>query len=216
MAKTIGQIINWVDTCVANKIASSDKIVFLSDLLGDGEFKLYNTELITNSTKTSTSSYLYNLPSGVRVQDLFYVGISGTTYNSTDVLGSTTIFTEYKYAGIRDSRGGSVYWNESSQIAIPRATTDVYHMKYVYRPHYGAYTNSSDSTTIIAADTPLINWLQHKLSARVCKASPFPRLDLANNYELDAMNAMSEAKINYFKQRRKTSKVNIGYKDWWV
>jgi hypothetical protein len=216
MAKTITQILSYVDTKLPNKLATSDKIVLLSDILGDGDFKEYDTTLVYQSTYTSTgSSNTYNLPSGVKIKDIYWLGITNSTYNSTNLLSSTTLWNEYKYAGIEDVKEGNRYYSYTSQISLSPPPTDVYHLRIIHKPHYGPYTASSDSTTVIAADNPLIKYAQFKLCAEVCKHGSFPRIDLGNNFEMSAREALEEAQLHFYNSRRAESKRNISWKRWW-
>jgi hypothetical protein len=215
MGKTIAEILSWVDEVVPNKLNSTTKQIFISDLIGDGDFSKYNTKKTWWDTQTVADQAEYNLPSGVEITDISYVGISPTTYNSTDVTGSTTIYTEHKFKGMTEEKE-TAYTEYTTQLVIYPTPDDAYHMRIIYKPMYrGSYNASTDTTTLIDADKPLIDWLQNKVAAKVCKSMAFPRIDLGNNYELEAETKLSNAKINYFKKKRATSKTNISYKSWW-
>lgn len=213
MRKTLTQIIGWADAIIPNKVATTDKYVLLSDLLGEGDFKKYNSFENTYEFQVTTSAAEYDLPAGVQVTDITYVGVTATTYNTTNLLKSTTPFTEYRYVG-RDDEGMG-YTNYTSQLAFVPKLTGSYHCRIKYKPIYGPYTATSDSTTIIVADNSLINYLQYKLAARICQSMAFPRIDLANNFEISAETELSNAKTEYFRKKRYTSKLNLSYKRWW-
>lgn len=215
MGKTIGDIITYVDSVIPNKITEATKIIFLSDLLGEGDFRKFNPEIVQYDTYTVADQSEYDLPASIKVKDLLYLGVSPTTYNSTDVVGSTTLFQIYKYYGQEDSQIGQRYTNYTSQLSLIPTPDDSYHMRMKYRPFYGAYSASSDSTTIIEADNNLINYLQNKVAARICKSMAFPRIDMGNNYEIDAEMNLNNARLNYYKTRRAESNRNISYKRWW-
>jgi hypothetical protein len=218
MGKAISEIIGWVNEVVPNKVNSTTMQVFLKELLGVGsEVYKFNTELTLNSTKTVANQNEYDLPSGVRVEDIEWLGVSNTTYNSTDVLGTTTPFNEYKYYGLEDEIQGCRYTNFTSQLSITPTPDDAYHMRIIYRPSYAALgVASSDSTTILNLDNPLIEYLQNKLAARVCKSGSFPRIDLGNNYEMEAESKLATARMQYYKIKHvKQSKRNISWKRWW-
>ncbi len=216
MAKTITQILAYVDSKVPNRIATSDKIVLLSDILGDGQFKEYDPTLLYSSTYTSTgSSNTYNLPSGVRLEDVYWLGVTNSTYNSTNLLSSTTLWNEYKFAGIEDTLEGLRYYAYTTQYSLSPPPTDVYHLRVMYTPHYGPYNASSDSTTVIDVPNPLIQYAQYKLCAEICKHGSYPRVDLGNNYELSAVEALNEAAFFFHKSRHGNSKRNISWKRWW-
>ena len=61
-----------------------------------------------------------------------------------------------------------------------------------------------------------MEYLQNKLAARVCKSGSFPRVDLANNYEIDAEFKLGIARTHYHNTKfKKQAKRNISYKRWW-
>lgn len=215
MPKSIAEILAWVDEIVPNKVNSTTKQIFVREMLGPGsEIYKFNTELTYLTTSTVQNQNEYNLPSGVQVHDIVWMGVSNTTHNSTDVLGTTTAFTEYKYYGLEDSKVGSRYTNFSTQLSISPTPDSAYHMKIIYKPSY--YTSSSDSTTVLNVSNPLLEYIQNKLAARVCKCGSFPRVDLANNYERDAQEKLDVAKTYYFSNRHRWySKRNTSWKRWW-
>jgi len=213
MGKTLESIIAWADETIPNKVSSTAKITLLSDLLGDGSFRNFNTYENEYTFYVSSHTAEYDLPSGIRVSDLTYVGITATTYNTTNVLASTTPFTEYKFQGLHDE--GTGYREYTTKLAITPKPMGKYHAKLRYRPYYGPYTASSDTTTIVKADNSLINFLQYKLAARICQSMAFPRIDLANNFEMSAEYELSNAKCDYFKRQRALAKKPMSYKRWW-
>jgi hypothetical protein len=215
MQKTMTEMLAWVDEVVPNRIPTTSKLRYIAENLGDSEFTKFNSAKTWYDTQTVANQSDYNLPAGVRITDIIYVGISNTTYNSTDIVGSSTPFNEHKYTGLRDDSYPS-YTDYTTKLTLKPAPDDAYHMRVIYTPQYrdlGAA--SSDSTTIIEADTPLMNWLQCKVAARVCKSMAFPRIDLGNNYEIDAETYLGNARLNWYKRKRRESKVNIGWRDWW-
>jgi hypothetical protein len=216
-SKTITQILDYVNSKVPNGVSTSDKIVYLSDIVNGYDFEKYNTEHTTWSTGTSSNCATYTLPTNVLIGDIRWFGISETTYNSTDVIGTTTPFTEYKYAGLREGAKTNCYtdFNSPNVVAIRPIPDTRYHMKVIHKSKHSQYSASSDSTSVITAPIPLITYAQYKLSAEICKSMAFPRIDMANNYEIDAAEALARAKMLHAQYMRSMSKVNISYKDWW-
>jgi len=213
MGKTLDSIIAWADEIIPNKVSSTAKIMLLSDLLGDGDFRKYNDHEESYHFYVSTHIADYDMPSRIKISDLTYVGVSATTYNTTNVIGSTTPFTEYRYVGRKDS--GIGYTEYTTKLAFVPKPAGKYHAILKYKPYYGPYTASSDTTTIVNANNNLINYLQYKLAARICQSMAFPRIDLANNFELSAESELMNAKIQYHRYKRATSKHNLSYKRWW-
>lgn len=219
--KTITDILGWVDARIPNPLATTNKMIYLSDLISDGEFREFNSRLQIWDTGTATTGYTYSLPAGVSIKDIRWVGISPTTYNSTNVISTTTPFTEYKYIGLRDPSGPGYFddaqysSNNVNMMGITPRTTNSFHLRVIYKPYQGPFNASTDTTTIINCDDQLTKYLQYKLAAEVCRSLAFPRIDMANNYELEAVQALGSARVNYYNTRRRTSKLNISYKDWW-
>lgn len=215
MSKSVADIIAWVDEKVPNKVESTSKVIFLKELLGHGsEAYKFNTEVEWYDTATAADTNEYNLPSGVKVQDIVWIGVSNTTYNSTDVLGTTTPFTEYKFYGLEDSKIGSRYTEYTTQLSISPTPDDAYHMRILYKPNYA--NTSSNTTTILNMSGPLIEYLQNKVAASVCKSGSFPRIDLGNNYERDAETKLDTARTHYYNLKfRRQPKRNISWKRWW-
>jgi hypothetical protein len=76
-------------------------------------------------------------------------------------------------------------------------------------------TSTSDSTTLLKVDDLLINYIQNKLAAKVCRSGSFPRIDLGNNYEMEAIESLNRAKLNKKQLETRTAKFKRSYKDWW-
>ena len=215
MGKTLQAIINWVDEVVPNAMETTTKQVFLSDLLGEGDFKNFNTARTYLDTYTVADQSDYDLPTGIKVDDIIRAYVSPTTYNSTDVVGSTTLFEKYTLLGI-DSEKSPGFVEYTTQIHLIPTPDDSYHMRLIYKPVYrGNLADTTSLATEILAQKPLIDWLQNKLAARVCKSLAFPRIDLGNNYELEAEEKLSAARLEYYQDRRKRCANKIGWKDWW-
>lgn len=214
MAKTVAQITAWVDTMIPNAMDSTTKYILLEDIFDD--VKRYNIEyVVSDTTPTVANQSIYSLPTGVHWRDLVYVGVSNTTFNSTNVMGSTTLFTEHKYRTLRQNDVG-LSWieNSSSSIILSGIPGNAYHMRFRYLPSLTA-NSSSDSTTIVPANDEIIDYIQNKLAAMVAKSGAFPRVDLANNYEMEAQDAKSKVMIESAKFRWNRNKDSISYKEWW-
>lgn len=214
MAKTVGQIINFVDQMIPNSVDSTTKMIFIEDIWKD--IKEYNTEyVISDTTPTASSQANYSLPTGVHWKDLIWVGISPTTFNTTNVVGSTTPFVEYLYKSKRNLELGMQWWeNTSTSIRLASIPDDAYHMQYRYLPSL-VCNASTDSTTVIPGNDYMADYTQNKLAAQIAKFGAFPRIDLANNYELEAQEKLTKIKIESKKLKWARMGYSISYKEWW-
>lgn len=214
MPKTISQIINYVDETVPNAIASTTKQLIIADIWK--ELKEYNSEyVVSDTTPTASSQKVYSLPTGVAWKDLIYVGVSATTYASTTLPLSTTPFTEYRYkAEDNEEIGNQWYEYTSSSICIIAVPDNAYYMRFKYVPSL-VMAASSDLTVPLLCSINMVYYIQHKLSSIVARSGAFPRIDLANNYELDAMESLSKIKIDAKKLRWSRLKSATSYKAWW-
>lgn len=214
MAKTVGNIIGWVDAMLPNSVDSTTKMIFIEDIWKD--IKKYNTEyVVSDTTPTASSQATYSLPSGVTWNDLIYVGVSGTTFNSSNIVASTTPFTEYLYRTKRNEEGASQWWEyTSTSIRLSAIPSNACHMQFRYLPSL-VCNASSDSTTVVPANDDMVNYIQNKLAGQIAKYGSFPRIDLANNYELDAQEALIKVKITSKKMKWRQLGYSVSYKEWW-
>jgi hypothetical protein len=220
MPKTVGEILDICNEIVPNRVNTTTKVKFLNDILAIA--KKYNTEITTlYTTGTMASTAVYSLPSYVGINDILYVGISGSTFNTTTIAAhSTTIYLEYKLMGQDDPEVGLRYkeWSSSSIQIIPMPD-DEYYMVLKYKAPLGPYSSTADPTTdatqTINVNDFLTNYIQDKLCSKIAKTMAFPRLDLANNYELDAMDNLNQAIAYYYRLAQTRQKRRISYKRWW-
>jgi hypothetical protein len=216
--KSIAEIVAYVNSMLPNNVATTDKYSYIAEIARD--VRKYNLNYDTWDTNTSTASNIYALPSShLTYRDIQWIGVSNTTYDAA-ISQSTCPFsdyTQYKYKGM-DEQQESQRWIEmgSSQILLyGLSTADKYWIKAKYTPHLKFGLASSDSTTILNINEKIENYIQQKLAARICKSGAFPRIDLGNNYELEALELYNEIKQDYFDLERRKASLKIGYKDWW-
>jgi hypothetical protein len=90
MPKTISQVLGFVDQMIPNAVDTTTKMIFIEDIFKD--IREYNTEyVVSDTTPTASSQATYSLPTGIRWKDLIFVGISPTTFNTSNVVASTYI-----------------------------------------------------------------------------------------------------------------------------
>jgi hypothetical protein len=219
--KTVKSVIDWIDARIPNPLTLANKLIYLNDIVSDGDFRTYNTKFEILDTQTYSSNYRIALPAGVTVKDLFYVGLTSLAYSTDNVMGTTTPFTEYKYLGLRDPSRPGYFQDQINStdnvhnIGIYPAPDNAYHIRLIHKPYQSGFTSDNYTTNILRCDDQLVKYAQYKLGADVLRSLAFPRIDLANNYELEAMQALGSAKINYHNHMSKISKRQLGYKDWW-
>jgi len=214
MSKTVGQVINFVDQMVPNAVDSTTKMIFIEDIWKD--IREYNTEYVSSDTTPTASSQAdYSLPTGISYRDLIYVGVSPTTFNTSNVVGTTTPFVEYLYKNSKDTETGMQWWEKTStSIRINGIPDDAYHMRFLYLP--GLICNAStDSTTYLPGNDSMADYVQNKLASQIAKFGAFPRVDLANNYEMEAADKLTKVKIESKKMKWGRRNTKISYKEWW-
>jgi hypothetical protein len=214
MPKTVGQIINFVDQMIPNAVDSTTKMIFIEDIWKD--IKEYNTEYVTSDTTPTASTQAdYSLPTGVSWRDLIGVCVSATTFNTTNVVGTTTPFVEYLYKNSKNAESGMQWWeNSSSSIRIMGIPDDAYHMRFLYLPSL-VCNASTDSTTLLPGNSYMDDYVQNKLASQIAKFGAFPRVDLANNYEMEAEDKLTRVKIESKKMKWKRRSFKMSYKEWW-
>lgn len=216
--KTVGDIVSYVDRVVPNALATTDKMGFLLDIARN--IREYNLNYETYDTNTSTNVNIYTVPSShLSYRDIIWLGVSNSTYDVAISQSTCPIsdYTEFKYKG-KDEDTGSNQWLEhgSSAVYIYGLSTQNKHwLKYRCVPHLEFGLNSSDSTTIVNVDNVLTDYIQNKLAAKVCRSGAFPRVDLSNNYELEAQELLSKVRLNKRILDTKRNPLKIGYRDWW-
>lgn len=213
MSKTVGQIINFVDQMLPNVVDTTTKMIFIEDIFKS--IKEYNINYVRCTTSyTSSTTPIISLPTGVDWKDLIYVGLSPTTYNSTNVVGATTPFEEYTYRPDKNVDMGMNWWEYTSSSIVLSKPDDAYHIDLKYLPSL-ICSASSDSTTLIPANDEIVDYIQNKLASQVAKFGSFPRIDLANNYEMEAQDLLNKVKIESKKFKWRRRNTGISYKEWW-
>lgn len=217
--KTVGDYINSVNLAVPNNIATTDKLVFLLDICR--EIKDFNSYYETWDTNTSTSASFYNFPSSdINFRDVQWIGVSNSTYDVA-ISPSTMPYSDYTelvYKGLDESVTGN-QWVESGTTGVilyGLSTENKHRLRYKCTPAltFGVAT-SSDSTTLLKTDDLLTSYIQNKLTAKVCKSGAFPRVELANNYEMEAQELYNKARLYKLQLQTRTAKFKRSYKDWW-
>lgn len=217
--KTVADFINYVNTVVPNAVATSDKYVYLAEICRD--IKDLNTYYDTWDTNTSTSASFYNLPSSdIGYQDIKWLGVSNSTYDVA-INPSTkpySDYTEYTYKGL-DESDVTGKWIESGTTGLciyGLSTENKHWLRYKCVPPLTFCTTSTtDSTTLLRVDDTLTSYIQNKLAAKICRSGPFPRIELGNNYEMEAQELISTVKTRKKQLETKTAKFKYSYKGWW-
>jgi hypothetical protein len=124
---------------------------------------------------------------------------------------------EYQLGGYNQRNEGSKYFRATTQgssaerIGISPIPSDVVY----YKVSYWDYPNTSNGTTTIVKNDYMVKYLQSKLLSRMCKVGQYPRIDMANNYEVEAMEALSILKREREEVENTMTPNRISYKDWW-
>lgn len=216
MPKSVDSIVAYCNEILPNRLQTTTIVTFLDEAFKT--IRHYTPDTTNWTTQTVSSQAQYTLPNNINVRDILQFHISNTTYNSTTVVSSTLCWDEYNFVGYRDYYKARSYrratTNNSTtyaeRIVINPIPTDVIYIKVL---HWD-YPVTSDSTTIIKNDF-MVDYLQSKTLAKIAKTGHHPRIDLANNYELDAEEALMKLKRERSHVENELAPRHLSYKEWW-
>jgi len=214
MNKSISSIISYVNEVLPNAVQSTTLNTFIDEIVRT--VKHYTPNIAVWSTQTVADQQAYTLPDHINVRDIISMHISNTTYNATTLVTSTLDWNPYRFVGYEDREKGLAYFrattvgSSAERICLSPIPDDVVYMKTMY---WGS-PQTSESTDIIKNDY-MVDYIQNKLLAMIAKTGTYPRIDLANNYELEAMQNLTRLKLERKKVERELKERFKGYKDWW-
>lgn len=211
MAKTLKQVMDYIDTMIPNSLDSTTKIGFVND--AQSKYWQYLTrEAYDNSLETEANVALYTFPTGITFPQVTSIYVS----DSTETPSSTHNYTQYRLKGTEDSAVGNQYYDGLDEdfglYPVPDEDGKPILIRYQETPTI--FETTAESTTYFKYDDDYVNLIKYKACASVAKAGRFPNAELANNYERDAMESWKNIKLKYEKENVKTPKHKWGYKDW--
>lgn len=217
MPKIITDMIAYINEFLPNRANSSTINTFIDDEAK--RIRRFIPDILDHSTQTVADQQTYNLPNNIRISDIISMYMSATTYNATTLVTSTLDWRKYKFAGYEDRYMGEIYFKattenssvNSDRICISPIPDDVVYFKI----SHWAYPNTSNGTTTIINNDTLVAYLENKVMAKISRMGNHPRIDLSNNFELEAESYLRVLKRERENKELALSSKRIGYKDWW-
>lgn len=215
MSETIQQFKDYINELLPNRINSTTITILVNNEMRKIWHQMTSTEFYDSLT-TISGQVFYSLPSDCDFEMIAENGIM--LGDSTNAVSSTTVFTNYSYSGADEELEGYKYFEGLGQTfgiyPAPTSDTDGYpiRIKYQKRPTLFA---STDSSVQFPLDQDYIDFIRFKVMSRICKSGNSPDIELANNYEADAMEIERKLKLKRARDRSKTPRKRWSYKmDW--
>jgi len=216
MPKTITEISDYINEMLPNRVNSTTLVTFIDD-----EFKLirhFTPDYNVWSTETAANTQNYTLPNNIKADDVISFHVSGTTYNAAAVVTSTLDWNKYDFVGYEDRHKGGSYFKASTGtanyadiICLNPIPTDITYLKALYWD----YPQTSNGSTTIISNDYVVAYLTNKVLSKVARVGNHPRIDLSNNYEIEAGDILNDLKREREKVVARLSPTRKGYKDWW-
>lgn len=215
MSKTVAGMISYIDEVLPNAVSSDLKVTYIDESFKN--VRRFTPDIVDWTTQTVADQQEYDLPNNINVDDIISLYICETTYNTTTVVGSTMEWLKYKFAGREDRMKGNIYYRGTTEaaaaerIGLSPLPDDVV---YIRAQHWDYPQTSNGSTTIIKNDY-MIEYIQNKVLAKVARTGAYPRVDLSNNYEIEAQFSYNNLMREHTRVRKGLQEKRIGYRDWW-
>ena len=211
MAKTLQQVLDFIDTFLPNPLTTQNKI----DLINDEIATLWKDMTSTSyySFDTIAEQSLYTMPNDMNFEMIIEAGLMIS--NSTKAVSSTTVFNDYKYYGPSEEfRGNAFYDALDGVLGVYPIPDAIYPARIRYQPRATVYA-SSDTALTLDLSQDYIKLIQYKTMAMVAKAGNAPDIDLANNWTMDAEQVERDMKMDAAKKKRKMSRERISFREGW-
>lgn len=213
MSKTLGQVLSYINELLPNKMNSTT----ITGLLNSEMLKIFRdmtSTALSTTLVTGSSQALYDLPSNCDFSLITENGISVATS------AGSTFFNIYNYAGadeVNEALEGYRYYEGINRTfgiyPIPLSSGLTIAIKYQKRPDLFGFA-STDSTTIVPLDQDYVELLELRTMAKIAKSGNSPDIELANNFDADALEMRRELKFKRANERMKTPRKRFSYKDW--
>lgn len=212
MAETLGSILSYIDEVLPNNINSTTKINFINDEIKEFWPYMTSTKLYEFATSSGTAEYV--LPTtNTKIEHIVEYGL--TIQTDTNAVTSTTIWGTYSYIGQNEVLEGNRFYDAlNNKFGIYPVPDNGYTARIRYREYPTILSSSSDSTTVLNLNNDYIKLIKYKALARVAKTGKFPRVDLANNYEMDAKEVERKLKLEAAKNKSRSPRTRWSYQDW--
>ena len=204
----------------ANSFSHTAKIGWMNDI----QRKIHKFVSIPGVQEfVASSSYIYALSTNLRFDKIDRVLVGDSTAIAD--ISSTTIWTEYKYAGPNDELTGNQYYrpdrdvynttSPSSFIGLYYDSTVARVCRIYYQKIPATITATSDDTTSLPEiDEEYQDIYKHGVKEIVAKAGDYPDIEMANNFHADYLEEERRIKKDYFKRKERTPKRQWDWRDW--
>jgi hypothetical protein len=213
MAESLSDVLSYINNILPNGISTENKVIIINDILKNDWKHFTSTAYYTFNT--SSSQVYYNLPTNCKVYQIVENGVGVSA--STQAVSSTTVYEPYHFIGQDEAVDGNVFFEcstSSTQIGIYPTPDDVYPARIKYQ-EYPTLFSSTATTTLFNIDQDFMNYVRNKAMSVVAKSGKFPRIDLANNDEMDAKEILRKFKLRKKQENIKTSRYRISYQEGW-
>lgn len=218
---TIQTILNDIDVRLPHSFTFAQVSVWANDI----QKKVYKYCGITKTDDiTVSSSMAYDMATDCRIDNISAVLVSDAT--ATTAITSTSVWEEYKYAGIDDILSNNQFYSPitehfqssvgfSSQVCLYPESTVIRAARVYYTGIPASIgVSSSDSTTLVGLDDEYEEVLKAGLMERIAKSGNNPDVELGNNYGVEYKTELRRAKFDYYGRKQKTPKTKWGSAEW--
>lgn len=213
MAETVAEFISLLNEMYPNSVNSST----IYTLINNEKRKYWDI-------LSSTGTYLFNLSSGVQDYTLptncefTKIKENGlSVFNTTSTAyTSTNTFENYHYVGQDEEVTGNVFFENytTSKLSINPIPTNGFLARLTYQKRPDIYA-TSDSTSIWDLDQDYIDLIRYKVISRIAKMGHSPDVEIANNYEMDAMELERKIRMKQANYKVKTTRKRTSYREGW-
>lgn len=214
MAESLNDVLNYINSLLSNGISTENKVTIINDILKN-DWKHF-TSTAYHTFNTASSQVYYDMPTNCKVYHIVENGV-GVCATASTAATSTTIYEPYHFIGQDETQESNVFFEcstSTTQIGIYPTPNDVYPARIKYQV-YPTLMTSTATTTVFNVDDDFINYVKNKAMSVVAKSGKFPRVDLANNYEMDAKEILRKVKLRKKQEKTKTSRYRISYQGGW-
>lgn len=208
---TLGEVLDYIDTVLPNSLTTATKVIFINDEIKElwrdmSPYEIYEFDTVENQT-------FYDLPTNTKFDQIYEDGLKIAT--TTGSVNEDTLYNTYSFCASEDELTGYRFFDGlESNFGIYPEPDSIYDakLKIIQYPTLYAVT---DTSKVIGLDRDYIKLLKLKVLSRVAKSGTFPRVDLANNYYMDAVEL--EKKMKYYSkyQKHKDKRHSASYKEGW-
>jgi len=205
---TLTNLLNDIDVSADNAFTAAQKLIWLNNAIRR-LWRYFNDE--TNCDfDTIADQGVYGIPSDMDFEYINNVFVS----DSTTTLSSTTLWTEYKFAGTEDEKTGKSWYRYGDKIGLYPAPTETgYHVRIKYDPR--SYKLASTDIEIPNINQDFLDAIKYETMASISGAGSSPDIEARNNYKLEAMDLVRQAQMARAKKKANNPTQRISYKEGW-